>query len=346
MKYPLITIAIATYNSEKTLSLVLDSIKKQSYPKGKIEVLIIDGNSKDTTISITKKYKSKIFNNPKVDQVYAKNMAYKLAKGKYLIFLDSDEELNNKDSLKMKLNVFQEDSKIKSITTSGYVTPESYPEINTYINEYGDPFSLFMYKSSRDYNFFIKDMKTKYKRKYENKNVIVFDFSTEDNPPFIELTSMGVMIDLDYVRKNLPEVLRNIPTHTHLFYLLNSMGNYFAITKNDSVTHYSAVSIKKYLKKLSSRIKSNIFGTSMGHAGFKGREVYTNKDYKLKKLFFILYTLTLILPIYDSIQLFLSRKKTIYLWHPFLCLYVLCVLIYYFVLKTINAKVKLSGYGT
>ena len=36
---PLISIIIATFNSERTLSMTLESIKKQDYPQKKIEVL-------------------------------------------------------------------------------------------------------------------------------------------------------------------------------------------------------------------------------------------------------------------------------------------------------------------
>jgi glycosyltransferase involved in cell wall biosynthesis len=37
MKYPLVSVVIATYNSEKTLVATLDS-KKQIYPSNKIEI--------------------------------------------------------------------------------------------------------------------------------------------------------------------------------------------------------------------------------------------------------------------------------------------------------------------
>ena len=43
MNYPLVSIVVATLNSQKTLSDALKSIKMQSYPQDKIEILVIDG---------------------------------------------------------------------------------------------------------------------------------------------------------------------------------------------------------------------------------------------------------------------------------------------------------------
>ena len=86
MHHQLISIAVATFNSGKTLKRTLDSVFKQTYPKSKMEILIIDGGSKDNTVNIAKNYKCKIVNNPKVDLVFAKQIAFEKAKGKYLLF--------------------------------------------------------------------------------------------------------------------------------------------------------------------------------------------------------------------------------------------------------------------
>src|SRR5260221_5194161 len=345
MKYPLISVVIATFNSENTLSKVLSSIREQDYPQEKVEILIMDGGSSDSTLSIAKKYKCKIFNNPHGDYVHAKNMGYNLAKGKYLVFFDSDEELVSRSSLSDKLNAMNFNKKVRIVLSSGYKKPISYPEINFYVNDFGDPFSFFMYRSPRDYNFFLDYLKKEYEAAYENEKFVVFDFSKLDNLPFIELTSMGAMIDLDYVRKTFPKVFIELSTYFHLFYFINSKKNLIAITKNDEVIHYSVQSLKKYLKKLSSRINSNVFGIGMGEAGFKGREKFYSAFHRAKKVLFIPYTLTLILPLYDSIKLYLSRRKAVYMLHLFLCIYTVFFLFYFSILKLFGFKAKLFRYG-
>jgi glycosyltransferase involved in cell wall biosynthesis len=56
MNLPSISIVIPTYNCERTIKACLDSIVRQDYPKDKIEVIIVDGGSKDKTLEIARKY--------------------------------------------------------------------------------------------------------------------------------------------------------------------------------------------------------------------------------------------------------------------------------------------------
>jgi len=94
----IVSIIIPTKNSERFLENCLRSIKNQSYKK--IEVLIIDGGSSDSTIEISKKYKTKILNyipnvlRGKFDAPYKRNYGARMAKGKYLYYVDADMELS------------------------------------------------------------------------------------------------------------------------------------------------------------------------------------------------------------------------------------------------------------
>ena len=51
---PLVSITTATYNSEKTLARTIESVLNQTYAP--LEYLIVDGLSKDRTISIARDY--------------------------------------------------------------------------------------------------------------------------------------------------------------------------------------------------------------------------------------------------------------------------------------------------
>ena len=86
--YPLVSMVIPTYNSEKFIELCLHSTKNQTYKN--IEIIIVDKGSKDYTISIAKKYTDKVFVVPAKERSEQKNYGAKKAKGKYLYFVDSD----------------------------------------------------------------------------------------------------------------------------------------------------------------------------------------------------------------------------------------------------------------
>ncbi|NWG10483.1 glycosyltransferase [Candidatus Bathyarchaeota archaeon] len=57
-KQPLVSVIVPTYNSQKTIKQCLQSIKNQTYKE--IETIVIDRHSKDQTIQIAKKYKTKL----------------------------------------------------------------------------------------------------------------------------------------------------------------------------------------------------------------------------------------------------------------------------------------------
>lgn len=94
---PLVSVIIPTKNSAEFLDNCLKSIKRQSYKN--IEIIIVDGNSKDKTKEITKKSKVNFFNySYKVrkgtfDAPHKRNFGVKNAKGDFVYYVDADMEL-------------------------------------------------------------------------------------------------------------------------------------------------------------------------------------------------------------------------------------------------------------
>lgn len=91
---PLISIVIPCFNSEKYLWDTLESCINQTYKK--IEIIVVDDGSTDSSLNIAQKYAEKN-NNIKVisiennGQCFARNLGLKEAKGEYIQFLDSDD---------------------------------------------------------------------------------------------------------------------------------------------------------------------------------------------------------------------------------------------------------------
>lgn len=346
MDHPLICIVIVTRNSEKSLPKVLESIRKQTYSKERIEVLVIDGRSTDKTREIVKKFGVRLIDNPKMDFVSGKHLGYLISKGEYLMYLDSDEEIENPNSLKIKIAAFQSDKRIKGVTTSGYKNSVKSALISHYLNEFGDPFSYFIYRSTMNYKFFLKELCSKYQKVMEDKNFIVFDFSHTKSLPLLEFVEMGGIIDLNYFKKTFPQIKDNPTLIAHFLYLLTTKKALIAITKNDPIIHYSVGSLKQYLSKISWRIRNNIYSRDkLALSGFVGREQFQPIFYRLKRYLFIPYSLSIIFPLIDSIYLSVTRKNLIFLIHPFLCIYTTILIIYYYFSNLLNIKPALKTYG-
>ncbi len=89
---PLITVITVVLNNEKYLEECILSLHQQNYDN--YEHIIIDGNSKDGTLDIIKKYESKIdyWCSAKDNGIYdAFNKGMELARGEYIGFLNSDD---------------------------------------------------------------------------------------------------------------------------------------------------------------------------------------------------------------------------------------------------------------
>lgn len=91
-----ITIIIPVYNGEHYIGRCINSVMSQSYPH--FEVVVIDDGSTDETAKILKCY-ADTFQNIKIFQTehkgvsYARNYGISLAKGKYIAFVDADDEI-------------------------------------------------------------------------------------------------------------------------------------------------------------------------------------------------------------------------------------------------------------
>ena len=90
---PEVSIIIPAYNQDKFLGETIESILSQTYKD--FECIIIDDGSTDKTKDIVRKYSDddriKYFYQDNIGLAGARNTGIKMAKGKYLHFLDSDD---------------------------------------------------------------------------------------------------------------------------------------------------------------------------------------------------------------------------------------------------------------
>ena len=93
-----VSVILPVYNEEKFISNCIESLLHQSFPKKEMEILFIDGNSDDRTVSIITRYSRsdpdfiRVINNPNRTQAYAMNIGIREAKGKYIIRLDAHSD--------------------------------------------------------------------------------------------------------------------------------------------------------------------------------------------------------------------------------------------------------------
>ena len=93
------SIVIPNYNKEKYIRRCLNSIFTQSIKKQNYEVIVIDDGSTDSSVDIIREYDVKLLNSNRLGAGGARNKGINIAKGKYIILLDSDDYLYKNDVL-------------------------------------------------------------------------------------------------------------------------------------------------------------------------------------------------------------------------------------------------------
>lgn len=89
---PLVSVIVPTRNSAQTLHACLNSIVRQSYSK--VEIVVVDNNSTDSTREIARAFTSSVYTHGP-ERSAQRNMGARLARGTYLVFIDSDMILDS-----------------------------------------------------------------------------------------------------------------------------------------------------------------------------------------------------------------------------------------------------------
>ncbi|MCX8028680.1 MAG: glycosyltransferase [Brevinematales bacterium] len=341
---------IPTLNSEKTLRLCLSSIVNQTFDKDKIEIIVVDGGSKDKTIELAKDYGALVLDNPMVQPEYAKyNIGIPNARGDFIIFLDSDEVLGNLNTLSERYKIISNYPYIKLILFSGYITPNNSHPINYYVNSVGDPFAFFIYSNEKSFGKFY-EMSRKFYNRVEHESFMVLDKSKLRKKTLLLDFASSITID----RNILTTIINNLdtrPNFSEVFYRYLETSYEVCLPKNQPVVHYSSDSIKRYLSKIQWKININLLFNEKGNsnyvpAGFAKREKTLTFFERLKKYLFIPYSISVILPLLDGIRLSIRHKNLHFiLFHTFFSIYTSLSIFVKILMKLFGVKPMLKPYG-
>lgn len=334
---PFFSILMPTYNSEKTITYSLESIKNQTIDKSEIELLVIDGGSKDNTIEIAKKYGATILQNHKRLPEYAKLIGTKNAKGHFIIRMDSDEEFTYVEQLKDRMTFLKKNPNIKVLLTNSLISgrKEICGISSDYMNAFGDPFSYFVYKTKSN-----RTNTYRHNVIEENENNAVMKFDKDDILPLAD--GDASCLSLDYLKENFSDFFDNIDFTCAAFDYALKGSKLCGCIKKDIIKHNSTSSFKSYMSKLKFRVINNIYHKD--ESGFSSREILNSK-LKNRKYLFCIYAAIIPLPILDSIKLGIKYKNWTYLLH-FIYLYYVCLeIICHGFLKIIGVTKKNTKYG-
>lgn len=312
MTHPSVSIVIATFNAQNTIRQCLESIQKQHYPKEKIELIIVDGSSKDQTVKIAKKFTNKIISigSNKQNAEYNKAIGVSKASGEFLLMLDHDNILPHKNWIQNMIEPLVKHKEVVGVETLRYHYDPHASLLDRYFGLFGagDPLAFYLGKADRlsflydKYNLFGKA------KDYGKYYIVKFD---KDHIP--TLGANGFMIRRNILVNNArisPGEFFHIDVNVDL---IRKGFDTYAFTK-DSIIHLTNYgNVVNFLKR------RKLFMEQYHLKSIEKRRysVYTSKDlYGLLK--FILYSATFLKPTFDALRGFIKIHDVAWFLHPFL----------------------------
>jgi glycosyltransferase involved in cell wall biosynthesis len=87
---PIISVVVPVYNEEEEITDLLDSLMALDWPRDRLEILCVDNNSTDQTLSILRSYPITVLQEPIPGPYAARNTAIRHAQGEFIAFTDAD----------------------------------------------------------------------------------------------------------------------------------------------------------------------------------------------------------------------------------------------------------------
>lgn len=309
-----ITIVMPTLNSEKTIERTMRSIRGQSIDQKTVEILVIDGGSTDRTVTIARKYGAVILDNPGKIPETAKRIGFSYAHGRYIIMQDSDEVWRSRNQLSKRLQFFEKNPDVYCLITDKLVPGKGCGLSCAYLNMVADPFSYIIYQ--KKYST-VEQNKKYLVRESEYGNV--YQYQREDIAPIGDGGS--TMVNLQKAREIYGDKVTSQEFATSIFIQMVNATHKVGIIPGDNITHYSTASFQSFLKKLRFRIHINL--NDVEKSGYESRARYCKK-LRQRKLLFVLYALSVIGPVWDSIRLSVRYRRPSFILH-FVYTYYICV---------------------
>lgn len=118
-KWPKVSIVVPCYNEEENIEKTLASLLKADYPKNKLEILVVDDDSKDKTYQIAKKIAKKhkqikVFRKRHGGKADSVNYGIEKSKGQLVMVLDADT-IPARNALKIMVREIMGSKKIMAV---------------------------------------------------------------------------------------------------------------------------------------------------------------------------------------------------------------------------------------
>lgn len=318
-KLPTVSVVITTFNSQRTIRRCLSAVRKQNYPQKNIEILVVDGGSKDKTLEIAKRFGVRIISVPPEKQgaEYNKAVGVNSAANELLLLLDHDNILPHKRWLKKMVTPMIEHKEVVGVEPLRFHYDPKMTILDRYFALMGgsDPVPYYFGKNSH-----LSWAFDKYNLSGEAKDMgeyYLIKFSPDKVPA---LGANGALVRRKLLLKEAKADLK------HFFHidvqvdLIRKGFNTYAMTK-DTIIHLTNNRLFPFLMRRKYYIEKYHFQDS----SLRRFSVYEPRKDRLNLIKYVLFSATIIVPLFDAIRGFTKIRDVAWFIHPLMCFGMLIV---------------------
>ncbi len=298
VKWPVVSLIIVALNDAKRLERCFKSIKKQDYPKNKLELILVDDGSTDNTVAVAKKYGAKVYVN-KGGYIY-KNLMVGVwkSKGEFFFTPETDIVLGGRDFIKKMVKPMLNDERIVASFSDEKLAKDMHwaARFLCYATAQADPLLEFLFDK----------IENKIVKKYKNYSLCKFD---EKLQPAVRM-----FYRTKYFKKTSNWKSENYFDHDFVINCVRSGFPYFAYVPDPGYFHYHVTSLKHLVTKRIRNIQKHYL------------PYYKNTDYVIhdtsdkkqvfKLILFVIYANLIIPPAIRGIIRFLKYRDLVLLTEP------------------------------
>jgi len=274
----------------------------------------MDGGSTNDTITIAKKYGCKTYVLPalKDNSEGRKGLGIQKASHELILFLETDNIMVGNDWLIRMVEPFVKKRKVIAAYSMYNDYEKNMPALTRYCNLIGinDPTVWYLGKSEKMARF--ETSYTKGTICYDNSRYTVVTFDKDTLPTLGDNGHMVRRSVIARVNKKPEEFL-----HTDAFARLLLLGyDTYGVVKN-SIIHYSGSNIL-HLYKRRTTFKAEFFNSNRRKRLYYVFDKNSRQDRK-NLLLFILYSLTIVQPLWVSLRGYMVKPDGAWFLHPVVC---------------------------
>jgi Glycosyl transferase family 2 len=298
---PRFSLLLPTLNEAWRLPAVLDSIRRQHYPREAIELLVADGGSTDETVAIASAFGARVFHNPIRRAEPGAGMLLEMATGDVAMWLAADNAFSRSDYLEKMARAFA-DPRVVAAFPSLVSTPQD-GRTTRYFNAFTDPFNHFIYGGASSPVSYHRT----YRVKRRTPDYVVYDFASGPRP--LIALAQGFTIRLPYRKPPGTDEDDVAPVE-----MLLDSGCELAFVESAALEHHTVGGIHDALRKFGPRFRARMTDPSIP---VWGRLRTRTRLQRSRAYLWPFYSVSFVLPAMTAAYGLLRDRRREWLYHPF-----------------------------